>query len=120
MAEPQKVSAIMLRSPAGRILMLRRVDGEGWAFPAGGVKDGESFETAATRELWEETGFRNPVNAKQIHMRQTANGVDCTTFLADVDSEFTPRLNHEHDAWGWFDPRGVVDQGTKGRMRQPG
>jgi 8-oxo-dGTP pyrophosphatase MutT (NUDIX family) len=96
--------------------MLHRVDGEGWAFPAGGRKDEETPEQTAFRELFEETGYRCGDGGK-VHMRQTANGVDCHTFLADVPDEFTPRLNHEHDAWGWFDPRTVLDSATKAKLR---
>ena len=30
--------------------------------------------------------------------------VDFTTFLCPVESEFVPRLNHEHSSFGWSDP----------------
>jgi len=34
-------------------------DGYTWAFPKGGVKEGEDELTAAKREVWEETGLKN-------------------------------------------------------------
>jgi ADP-ribose pyrophosphatase YjhB (NUDIX family) len=48
----------------GRILLFRyeRSQGSGehaWCTPGGGVNAGESFEDAARRELWEETGLRD-------------------------------------------------------------
>jgi ADP-ribose pyrophosphatase YjhB (NUDIX family) len=38
--------------------MMRRTDGEGWAWPGGRLKDGETAEQAAWREFFEETGYR--------------------------------------------------------------
>jgi len=106
-----KVAAIMLRSPFGRVLLCRRSDGQGWAFPAGGMEEGEDAEEAALRELWEETGYRAG-HVGSIHMRRVKDGVDCTTFLREVDDEFIPHLNHEHTAWGWFSPADVLGEGA--------
>ena len=44
----------------GEILMVRHVhDGRDyWTLPGGGVEPDESLESAAAREVWEETGIR--------------------------------------------------------------
>jgi 8-oxo-dGTP pyrophosphatase MutT (NUDIX family) len=54
--------SVLLQDAAGRILLIRQhrfiVDREVWALPSGGVDEGERPETAAGRELTEETGYR--------------------------------------------------------------
>jgi 8-oxo-dGTP diphosphatase len=98
---------MLLRSPSGTVLLLRRAKGEDhagtWDLPGGKLKAGESPETAAVRECLEELGW-NPGHAGKWHCRRVRDGVDATTYLRDVDAEFTPRLNKEHDAWRWIDP----------------
>ena len=44
MSDPEllRAAGVICRSPHGRILMVRRTDGEGWAFPGGGMKEGEA------------------------------------------------------------------------------
>ena len=104
-----RASGIIARSKQGRILMVRRTDGEGWAFPGGGIKRGESAEAAAYREFFEETGHRLGQTGHFL-MQRVKDGVDFTTYVADVDDEFCPRLNHEHSAYGWFDPNEVLEE----------
>jgi 8-oxo-dGTP pyrophosphatase MutT (NUDIX family) len=104
---PNVVAAgILFRSPAGRVLLLRRAKGEDhpgeWDFPGGKLKPGEDHATAAVRECVEELGF-NPGYAGRWHCRRVRDGTDYVTYLRDVDDEFTPKLNKEHDGFVWAD-----------------
>jgi 8-oxo-dGTP diphosphatase len=92
--------------------MCRRTDGEGWAFPGGHLKDSEDAATAAYREFFEETGFRLG-SVGTFLMQRIKDGVDFTTYLADVEGEFVPTLNHEHSAYGWFDPNEVLEEASE-------
>lgn len=49
---------VMLINPDGLIFAGQRIDNDtpAWQMPQGGVDEGEAPDTAALRELWEETG----------------------------------------------------------------
>ena len=96
-----RAAGILFVGPKGRILLAHRTDGEGWAFPGGGIEDEESAEDAARREAFEETGrkYDGPLTP---WTRRVSNSVDFTTFLART-SEFEPELNEEHDRCQWVD-----------------
>lgn len=81
-----------------RALLLRRsesVDKPGlWAFPGGGIDEGETAEVAAMRELFEEAGL-------QIEsVKPVCEAEDFSLFLHTCD-EFQPTLNDEHDGYVW-------------------
>jgi len=54
---------VLLLDEAGRVLLFRTNFRERplWITPGGGLEDSESFEEAARRELWEETGIEAPL-----------------------------------------------------------
>ena len=48
-------AGVWLTNDAGEVLLVRNEGDEGWAEPGGKVESGESYETAATREVREES-----------------------------------------------------------------
>lgn len=62
--EPRPTSRVLLLDPEDRLLLFQAFppagwgnDPEIWVPPGGGLNPGESFEDAARREVWEETGL---------------------------------------------------------------
>lgn len=93
-----KAAGVLFLAPGAKVLLMRRTDGQGWAFPGGRIEEGETAEEAARREALEETGV--PFDGKLTPWtRRAQGGVDFTTFLADTE-EFEPTLN-AHDACTW-------------------
>lgn len=61
-----RISAGAIVEHEGRLLMVRHVvpgKYDFWVAPGGGVKGSESYEEAAAREVWEETGLTVRVGA---------------------------------------------------------
>ena len=73
---------VVLRSPEGNILLVRTWFGkQRWAFPGGGIAKGETPETAALREVREETGIILRVDDLKL--------VDEIVYTDDFDLKFT-------------------------------
>ncbi len=78
-----------------------------WALPGGFVEMDEDLETAALRELKEETGLQNP-NIKQLHAfgnpgRDPRGRVVSVAYYGIVDlGQYDPRADSDADEVSWF------------------
>lgn len=83
-----------------RLLLVHRSDGLGWAFPGGGIEEGETPEEAARRETFEECGVRYTRPLNFSHVQEFA-GIGFATFVGWCEEPFEPTLNDEHDGYQW-------------------
>lgn len=95
---------------AGEVLLVHRNDGEGWAFPGGGLEPGEDTYHCALRECTEEIGYvHNPaVNRLEFHHTEYWSGVRFATYWCHLSERITPLLNDEHDNFIWLRPSVAV------------
>ena len=106
----------------GYVLLLRRssiVSNPGTWAPAGGKVDrGEKYVDAAMREAEEEMGELPPVYLTGEAYVVLQGPLKFTTFSAfipyDEADDWTPQLNEENDAWGWFSPYDLPDPLIRG------
>lgn len=98
-AKPLRAAGVMFHTTGSdvRILVCRRVDGQGWAFPAGGIEPGETAEECARREVREEVGRTAEGSLRIVDAR-----AGFATFACLVKAPFTPVLNEEHDGHLWL------------------
>lgn len=95
---------VMVRRGDEFLVLLRcEADGGYWHTVAGGVEPGETYVEAAARELREEICLDAvPVDLAQSYVYDDA--VEVHAFVVDVEPEWEPTLNDEHDDYRWCLP----------------
>ncbi len=113
-------TSIVLVDPAGRVLLLERVDTGGWGLPGGIMEPGESFEETGRRELKEETGL----DAGELSLLGLYSGAEyyyrypngdeifniTAAYLARLPQDAIITLDTtENSAWRFFAPDEIPD-----------
>jgi ADP-ribose pyrophosphatase YjhB (NUDIX family) len=98
------VDAVVEDAAGGVLLIERNREPPGWALPGGFVDAGETLETAAARELAEETGLRT-VRLEQFHTyshprRDPRHHSVSTVFL--VEAEGSPAAGDDAGRAAYF------------------
>lgn len=82
---------MIARDPEGALLLVRLSYAEdGWSFPGGGAKRGESMAAAAVRELREETGCQAMAIQPLGCMEETVSGRPHTAHIFTCLTEDMP------------------------------
>ena len=115
-----KAVGVWFRSQdTGRYLYLLRNDSKHpgtWGLPGGKLEGCETLLGAMERECIEELGFF-PTYLRLVPLEKfTApdKAFEYHTWVCVIQSEFTPRLNHEHLGYAW------INAGTFPRPMHPG
>lgn len=94
------------RSTNRHLFLLRASKSPGeWGLPGGKTERGETLKDALRRECLEEINFW-PEDIKLFPIEQfTSSDGNFVyhTFYSMIESEFIPRLNHEHTGYAWVD-----------------
>jgi 8-oxo-dGTP pyrophosphatase MutT (NUDIX family) len=112
MRNPNEVGIFVYKRD--RFLVLRRTDARrAWHVVAGVLEPGESFPTAAARELREETGLALPLTDLGVPQRYLVDDdyrplyapdvthVQIHTYAVEAPPLWEPILNEEHDIYRW-------------------
>lgn len=98
---PRKAAGVIFQY-RDQVLLLHRTDGLGWAWPGGGVEEGETYKDAVVRECHEE--MRHDITGPLTVQDRQDGAILYVTFHNSVTERFVPILNSEHDKYIWLRP----------------
>ena len=117
-SEVEAAGGVVLDSD-GRVAVVHRPRYDDWSLPKGKLDEGESFEEAALREVWEETGLRVSLGEELPSVEYTVRDRPKRVryWLMSVDSDPGFVANDEVDQLRWLSPADAVALLTYDRDR---
>ena len=105
----------------GRVALVHRPKYDDWALPKGKLEEGESWEDAALREVWEETRIRGALREELSPVEYTdpkgrPKTVRYWRMEALEEGDFTP--NSEIDDLLWLTPDEALERLTYDHDRE--
>jgi 8-oxo-dGTP pyrophosphatase MutT (NUDIX family) len=108
-SEIEAAGGVVMRD--GQLLVVHRPRYDDWSLPKGKLDAGETFEEAALREVWEETGVRarlvRSLPPVRYSVRDRPKLVRYWLMAVESDPGFSP--NDEVDAVRWLSPAEAVE-----------
>ena len=111
-------AAVLIVDEQNRLLLMKRSDSGCWGPPGGAVELGEVVETAARREVREETDLElgemslfGVISGPELFYRYP-NGDEVYNVTIVYRTRFSGgevRLNSEHTDWRWFTPEDMPE-----------
>jgi len=117
--EIEAAGGVVMRDD-GKVALVHRPEYDDWTLPKGKLDAGESFEEAALREVWEETGLRcrlvRELPATEYTVRDRTKVVRYWLMSVVEDPTFEP--NDEVDELRWLSAADAGELLTYGRDKE--
>jgi 8-oxo-dGTP diphosphatase len=110
----------VVQDAQGRVALVHRPRYDDWSLPKGKLDEDETFEQAALREVWEETGLRARLMRAlpTVHYEVRGRPKEVRYWLMAVDAVPEFSANDEVDRLRWVSPEEAMDLLTYERDRE--
>lgn len=113
MNHPKVGVGIIIQNAKKEILIGKRIGSHApyFSIPGGHLENGETFEEAAIKEVFEETGLtiKNPIvfgvtNNLRTYRQENKHFISINLFVNEFTGTLTLKEPEKCEGWNWYDP----------------
>jgi len=111
MSQPKVGVGVIIQNVHKEILIGKRIGSHApfYSIPGGHLENGETFEEAAIKEVFEETGLiiKNPIvygvtNNLRTYKIENKHYVSINLFVNEYEGELENKEPHKCEGWDWY------------------